>query len=104
MTRSVRDVRMSYDQSLAVSSAEEGELVEIDGKCAGVYRDERGRIGAVSAVCSHMGCPLGWNPVDRTWDCSCHGSRFAADGAVLHGPAVGPLEPVALAAELAETE
>jgi len=75
---------------------EEGALVEIDGTKAGLYRDAGGALNAVSATCSHMGCPLGWNSVDRTWDCSCHGSRFAADGRVIHGPAVTALEPVVL--------
>ena len=81
---------------------EEGMIVEAEGKKAGIYRDSGGALGAVSIACSHMGCPLGWNPVDRSWDCSCHGSRFAADGRVVHGPAIAPLEPIALAAELEE--
>lgn len=69
----------------------EGAIVDIDGRAAGIYRDDSGSVRAVSAVCTHMGCMLGWNPVDRSWDCPCHGSRFAADGRVLHGPAVEPL-------------
>ena len=85
-------------------SLEEGRIVKIDGTKAGIYRDAGGQLQAVSAACTHMGCALGWNPVDRTWDCPCHGSRFAADGAVVHGPAVAPLEPVALAAELERAE
>ncbi|HYC82482.1 MAG TPA: FAD-dependent oxidoreductase, partial [Solirubrobacterales bacterium] len=67
------------------AASAEGDIVEIDGKAAGLHRGDDGALRAVSAVCTHMGCALGWNPVDRTWDCSCHGSRFAADGAVLHG-------------------
>jgi glycine/D-amino acid oxidase-like deaminating enzyme/nitrite reductase/ring-hydroxylating ferredoxin subunit len=85
-------------------SREEGNIVKIDGAKAGIYRAPGGQLRAVSAVCTHMGCALGWNPVDRTWDCPCHGSRFASDGAVVHGPAVAPLEPVTLWAELEGAE
>lgn len=80
-----------------LGEAGEGDLVKIDGDAAGLYRAEDGNLRAVSIACTHMGCRLGWNPVDRTWDCPCHGSRFAADGAVLHGPAVAALKPVDLA-------
>ena len=74
----------------------EAALVEIDGRTAGVFRNEAGALHAVSAVCTHMGCLLGWNPVDRTWDCRCHGSRFGTDGAVRHGPAIAPLPRIEL--------
>jgi glycine/D-amino acid oxidase-like deaminating enzyme/nitrite reductase/ring-hydroxylating ferredoxin subunit len=83
---------------------EEGALVEIQGEKAGLYRDASGELRAVSATCSHMGCPLGWNPVDRTWDCSCHGSRFAADGSVVHGPAVTALEPLTVSLQREKAE
>lgn len=37
--------------------------------------------------CAHMGCELAWNPDERSWDCPCHGSRFAEDGKLLDNPA-----------------
>ncbi len=39
--------------------------------------------------CPHMGCALKWNPAERSWDCPCHGSRFAQDGRLLDNPANG---------------
>lgn len=39
--------------------------------------------------CPHMGCALRYDPQERSWDCSCHGSRFSAQGDLLSGPATG---------------
>lgn len=42
--------------------------------------------------CSHLGCALKWNKAEKSWDCPCHGSRFAKDGRVLDNPANGNLK------------
>lgn len=47
----------------------------------------------VSAVCTHMGGMVQWNDAECSWDCQLHGSRFAADGTLLEGPAVTDLPP-----------
>ena len=77
----------------------EGAVVQGDGERVGAYRDEGGRLHAVSLVCTHLGCHVSWNPAERSWDCPCHGSRFGVDGEVLQGPAVRPLERKALGAD-----
>ena len=41
--------------------------------------------------CPHLGCALKWNKAEHSWDCACHGSRFAEDGRVLDNPANGDL-------------
>jgi nitrite reductase/ring-hydroxylating ferredoxin subunit len=71
----------------------EGGVIETEAGQTAVLRKADGTLAAVSAVCTHMGCIVGWNPIDGTWDCPCHGSRFDADGRVLSGPASAPLEP-----------
>lgn len=45
----------------------------------------------VSAVCPHLGGVLRWNDAELSWDCPLHGSRFAADGTLLEGPATSGL-------------
>jgi glycine/D-amino acid oxidase-like deaminating enzyme/nitrite reductase/ring-hydroxylating ferredoxin subunit len=59
---------------------------------SGYFRDEDGALHGVSLRCTHMGCVLGFNAAERSWDCPCHGSRFDVDGAVLEGPAVRALK------------
>ena len=52
-----------------------------------------GGVFAYSAICTHQGCTLGYNPTANSLDCPCHGSTFdvANGGAVLGGPAPAPL-------------
>ncbi len=71
---------------------DEGALVRINGKKAGAYVDQDGKLHLVDATCTHMGCEVEWNSGDRTWDCPCHGSRFDYRGEVMEGPAVKPLK------------
>jgi len=70
----------------------EGKIVEIDDVKVGVFRDEKGNIHAIKPVCSHLGCELSWNNLDKTWDCPCHGSRFTYDGKSLYEPSIKDLE------------
>lgn len=42
--------------------------------------------------CPHLGCALKWNPVERTWDCPCHGSRFTHDGQLIDNPSTDDLK------------
>ena len=76
-----------------------GEVVEWKGERVAVFKDERGRVSACSAVCTHMGCVVHWNSAERSWDCPCHGSRFDHDGRVIQGPANEDLEPKQLGTE-----
>jgi glycine/D-amino acid oxidase-like deaminating enzyme/nitrite reductase/ring-hydroxylating ferredoxin subunit len=69
-----------------------GAVVKVRGKNVAVYRDEDGTLHAVSPVCTHMGCVVGWNPAEDSWDCPCHGSRYSREGKVIQGPAVRDLE------------
>ncbi|MDO5735844.1 MAG: FAD-dependent oxidoreductase [Propionibacteriaceae bacterium] len=48
----------------------------------------------LSAVCTHMGGIVNWNDAEKSWDCPLHGSRFAADGSLLEGPATDDLPSV----------
>jgi len=70
----------------------EGKVLRVDGEKMAVSRDENYNLHAVSPVCTHMKCIVHWNSFEKTWDCPCHGSRFAPDGEVIYGPAVTGLE------------
>ncbi|RKR30442.1 FAD-dependent oxidoreductase [Arthrobacter oryzae] len=83
----------SDESALAGLRPGDGTVVEIGAHKTAVYADAAGDLHAVSAICTHLGCTVEFNAEDTTWDCPCHGSRFAADGAVIQGPATMNLEP-----------
>ncbi|MGZ8998023.1 MAG: FAD-dependent oxidoreductase [Allosphingosinicella sp.] len=70
---------------------EEGAIIRRGLAKVAAYRAADGTVIERSANCTHLGCIVHWNGFERCWDCPCHGSQFAPDGAVLNGPAVKPL-------------
>ena len=81
-------------KSLRVVKRGQGKILNLNGKKVAASRDENGQIFLCSPVCTHMGCIVGWNQAEKTWDCPCHGSRFKPNGDVIAGPAETPLEKV----------
>ena len=69
----------------------EGKVIDYRGSKVAAYRGPKGALTLRSATCTHMGCIVGWNDAERTWDCPCHGSRFTPKGDVISGPAESPL-------------
>jgi glycine/D-amino acid oxidase-like deaminating enzyme/nitrite reductase/ring-hydroxylating ferredoxin subunit len=57
-----------------------------------VFRDAQGNVHRSNAKCPHLGCVVVWNDTEKSWDCPCHGSRFAGDGTVIAGPSKADLE------------
>ncbi len=70
----------------------EGHVVREGVHLTAVSRTD-GVICAVTGTCAHLGGTVAWNPVERSWDCPLHGSRFDADGTLLQGPSVRDLAP-----------
>lgn len=76
-----------------LSQPDEGEAaVRRDLPAPQAVSEIDGQRRVCSAVCPHLGGIVRWNDSENSWDCPLHGSRFAADGDVITGPAVQPLD------------
>lgn len=51
-----------------------------------MFRDNAGEVSALNPTCTHAGCTVCYNPIEKSWDCPCHGGRFDLNGKVLCGP------------------
>ena len=93
--------------SLAAAMILSDMVQGVENECAAVFSPSRSilkpqlLINGFEAVtnlltptakrCPHLGCALKWNKAEHSWDCPCHGSRFAESGRVLENPANGDL-------------
>jgi Rieske Fe-S protein len=62
-----------------------------DPTFSGYLTRDQGTLRAFAITCPHLGCSYAFDTGKRHFVCPCHGSEFALDGRVLHGPATSPL-------------
>ncbi|MDE3198303.1 MAG: Rieske 2Fe-2S domain-containing protein [Acidobacteriota bacterium] len=53
---------------------------------------EPGRLFAIYARCTHLGCTPNWLDSDRKFKCPCHGSGYDNEGRNVEGPAPRPMD------------
>jgi menaquinol-cytochrome c reductase iron-sulfur subunit len=63
---------------------------------AWVRRTAPDKLVALSAVCPHLGCAVGWDTAAGNFLCPCHDSRFSPEGARLTGPSERGLDELPL--------
>jgi len=67
-------------------------IVSLAGKKYLVIRTATAEFVALSAICTHEGCTVGFVKSRNDIECPCHGSKFTLAGAVTEGPATLPLK------------
>jgi cytochrome b6-f complex iron-sulfur subunit len=66
------------------------KVVLVGGKPVVIVRAGN-EIKALSAVCTHLGCIVKFDPSLKIFICPCHGAKYDLTGKVLGGPAPAPL-------------
>ncbi len=79
-------------ESLEEIAPGSGCLARYRGHTVAACRERGGKLHLLSPVCTHAGCYVQWNEAESTWDCPCHGGRYAADGTRIYGPPAKDLE------------
>lgn len=80
------------EEKLEKIKNDEGKIININDKKVGVYKDKEGKVYAVKPICTHLGCELYFNNIEKIWECPCHGSKFNYDGTSIEVPSNKNLE------------
>lgn len=86
----IKEVTLADAEKLPVGSA---MVFKFGVKPALLIHHEDGSWVAMSAVCTHMGCTVAYDPTKTKIVCECHGGQFdAKTGENVSGPPPKPLE------------
>ncbi len=66
-------------------------MIQGEGKPVLVVALGAQRFRAFSAICTHLGCIVKWDPATQKILCPCHAGVFGSDGRVISGPPPRPL-------------
>ena len=81
------NVDLSLSQNSALNSAGSSKIIQ------NILIINTGQtIVALSSICTHQGCTVGYSAANGDIECPCHGSVFSTSGSVLMGPAFTALQ------------
>ena len=69
----------------------EGFMKQSVSAKAYAYVDDKGAPVAFSNICTHLGCPAGWQEDEGLFLCPCHGGKYDKTGKNIGGPPPRPL-------------
>jgi len=80
--------RLNYEKIKDLVSLAPGEaaVAEWEDRKVALYKNENGYIHMLDPICPHAKCIVTWNNAEKSWDCPCHGARYATNGDLLTGP------------------
>lgn len=94
----ISEVSRKQPQEITFESSQtDGWNTERGKSSAWIVRGKDESVTAFSPWCTHLGCAYHWEPrsgqkAGGCFVCPCHGSTFDANGKVLQGPALRPLD------------
>lgn len=80
--------------SLAELNDGEAKVVKYEGESYAIYKETEGKTHILKSTCPHTYCDVHWNSAEKSWDCPCHGSRFAVTGRLLTAPSTEGLQRI----------
>ena len=84
------DLKINMDESAYSALKNAGGFVVVSGII--IANSDGDNYVAVSSICTHNACTVGYSVQNNNFPCPCHGSVFNANGSVANGPATQPLK------------
>jgi cytochrome b6-f complex iron-sulfur subunit len=84
------DLKINMDESAYTALKNAGGFVVVSGII--VANTDGNNYIALSSICTHNACTVGYSVQNNNFPCPCHGSVFNANGSVANGPATLPLK------------
>ena len=84
------DLKINMDESAYSELKNAGGFVVASGII--IANSDGDNYVAVSSICTHNACTVGYSVQNNNFPCPCHGSVFNANGSVANGPATQPLK------------
>ena len=87
---------VTLDVKLADLKPNSGQIFKFGNEPGLLIRTPGGDVRAFSAVCTHLGCIVQYDPAHQGIWCPCHNGRYSLQGANISGPPPKPLTPYAV--------